>query len=80
MSSERHGDRFTTNADDFSADAQEQTDKPEDGPGSLTPGRRSYDRINTDTAERLRSIDTGRPIDACSWRAVAAECHVKPGR
>jgi hypothetical protein len=52
------------------------------GEGGTAAPDQDNDRIQSYRIERLRGIDSDRrrPIDGCSWRAVAAECHVEPGR
>jgi len=52
------------------------------GAGEADAPDQDNDRIQSYRIERLRGIDSDRrrPIDGCSWRAVARECHVEPGR
>jgi len=63
---------------------QNETKRTGDGAGTSTPAR---DQNNvTYTAGSLNSSDSDRRTDLrtddrhCSWREVAAACHVEPGR
>lgn len=52
------------------------------GEGGTAAPEQDYVRTQSYRIERLRGIDSDRrrPIDGCSWREVARECHVDPGR
>jgi len=66
-----------TNETDSSTDTQQDR-----GEGGTAAPEQDDDCTQSYHAERLRRIDSDRqrPIEGCSWRAVAAECHVTPGR
>jgi len=64
--------------------AQERQKTPEDGAGTSASGDHNDDRTQSYDDERLDCIAsraTGtKATDACSWREMAAACHVRPGR
>jgi hypothetical protein len=70
---------FIAAANDTDDATETQQDRGEGGTGAPDQDNDCTQFYN---AERLRRIDSDRqrPIEGCSWRAVAAECHVTPGR